>query len=63
MQCINDQCTGLVTAVKETRPTPAVIYRRRCCPLCNTRYVTVEVLAPDQKIPESAAKRRSKPKP
>ncbi len=62
MQCCNDACDGTETRVIETYKTPAHVHRVRRCDKCGTRYITVEVLAPLQEIPESSRKvnRRSK---
>jgi len=60
MQCVNDECESLATRVYETRATPAVVYRRRCCPECGWKFVSVEVLAPEQKMPDDGRRRAKK---
>ena len=51
MRCINEKCKSTTTRVAETNTTLNVIYRRRCCPDCGKKYTTIEVLAPDQTMP------------
>ena len=57
MQCINDKCDSTETKVVETTNTLNSIHRRRACPVCNERYVTVEVLAPKQVVPSKKSKK------
>lgn len=51
MLCINPDCTSTETKVVETTKTPEVIWRRRCCPECGNKYVTVETFAKQQTVP------------
>ena len=52
MQCINDACKSTETKVVETNSMAEVIWRRRCCPECGTKYVTVETFAKQQTVPK-----------
>ena len=52
MQCINEKCDSTETKVVETNTTPEVIWRRRCCDACGTKYVTVETFAKQQRVPK-----------
>ena len=61
MQCVNDDCNSASTRVYETRATPAVVYRRRCCPDCGWKFISAEVVAPEQKMPIDTRQHR-KPK-
>ena len=60
MQCINDHCDGLTTKVVETRATLAVVHRRRKCVSCGWSFISIEVLAPDQKMPLDDRRSRRK---
>ena len=57
MQCINPDCTSTSTGVVETNTTPEVIWRRRCCDACGTKYVTVETFAKQQRVPKKPRKK------
>ena len=57
MLCINAACKSTETKVVETNSMAEVIWRRRCCEVCNTRYVTVETFAKQQRVPKKQRKK------
>lgn len=56
MLCINPDCASTETKVVETNSLPEVIWRRRCCDVCGTKYVTVETFAKQQVLPSKRRK-------
>lgn len=59
MQCINPECESKHTSVVETNSMEQAIWRRRCCDLCGTKYVTVETFAKQQRVPKKPRKKNA----
>ena len=57
MLCINPECTSTDTKVVETTTTPTKVYRRRVCPSCGERYVTIEVFHREGRMPAKSRKK------